>query len=180
MGNTLGILDRSGRFLVDVLARGRGGSANIPTYVVGFSNWKQYLRSYFPDRELNFLPKEIDQVTFSVEWERKVLARKDSEFFVWGYKAPQYILDFAQRNNKKISYVEDGFVRSVLLGASLSPAMSLTLDTKTPYFNAREPSELEDLLATYDFASNPELIERAKLAIEEMIARGVSKGGREN
>lgn len=175
MGNTLGILDRSGRFLVDVLARGRGGSANIPTYVVGFSNWKQYLRSYFPDRELNFLPKEIDQVTFSVEWERKVLARKDSEFFVWGYKAPQYILDFAQRNNKKISYVEDGFVRSVLLGASLSPAMSLTLDTKTPYFNAREPSELEDLLATYDFASNPELIERAKLAIEEMIARGVSK-----
>lgn len=175
MGNTLGILDRSGRFLVDILARGRGSPASIPTYVVGFSNWKQYLRSYFPDRDLNFLPKEMDEATFSAEWERKVLARKDSEFFVWGYKAPQYILNFAQRNNKKISYVEDGFVRSVLLGASLSPAMSLTLDTKTPYFNAREPSELEDLLATYDFAAHPELIERAKLAIAEMIARGVSK-----
>ncbi|WP_050577273.1 hypothetical protein [Pseudomonas cremoricolorata] len=163
------------RLILNALRSARQGSGITHTYVVGFSNWKQYLRSYFPDREFHFLPKEITAQGFSEQWSKKILKRANAEFFVWGYKAPQFISDFAAAHGKPVTYVEDGFIRSVKLGASLAPARSLTLDKRTPYFNAQAPSELEELLQNYDFSADPALLERAKKAIVEMLRLGISK-----
>lgn len=163
------------RLIFSALNRATKTSPATPTYVLGFSNWKQYLRSYFPDRDLYFLPKDITSQGFEELWAQKILKQSRAEFFVWGYKAPSFLLDFAKANNKPIRYVEDGFIRSVQLGASHAPARSLTLDVQTPYFNAKQPSDLEDILKHYDFAANPALIVRAKNAISEMLRLGVSK-----
>lgn len=152
-----------------------GNSQVIHTYVIGFSNWKQYLRSYFPDRELHFIAKDITAAGFAEQWAGKIQKRSRAEFFVWGYKAPEFISDFAKANNKTVWYVEDGFVRSVQLGASQAPARSLTLDKRTPYFNAREASGLEEMLMTYDFQADSALLDRAKTAIAEMLRLGISK-----
>ncbi|VVO11996.1 hypothetical protein [Pseudomonas fluorescens] len=146
-----------------------------PTYVVGFSTWKQYLRKYFPQRNLHFLAKNISKQEFESVWRKKILSQSKSEIFIWGLKAPDFILNFAKENDKKIFFVEDGFVRSVGLGAQKTPPMSLTMDSKTPYFDAREASDLELLLGSYNFSADTALMKRADSAIQQLLANGISK-----
>ncbi len=146
-----------------------------PTYVVGFSTWKQYMRKFFPDRNLTFLPREISEHEFNLVWKKKILLDKTSEIFIWGFKAPAFILNFIKKNNVKVVFIEDGFVRSIQLGASKAPPMSLCLDTRTPYFNSQQPSDLEVLLNEYDFAADSDLLGRAARAIKLLVDSGVSK-----
>lgn len=165
-------------FFQDAARNRRAASAKptgTPTYVVGFSTWKQYMRKFFPDRNLTFLPREISEHEFNLVWSKKILSERDAEIFIWGFKAPPYILQFIKKNNVKVMFVEDGFVRSVQLGASKAPPMSLCLDSRTPYFNAREASDLELMLQKHDFAADSALLERADKAIELLLNSGVSK-----
>ncbi|MCS4065612.1 hypothetical protein [Pseudomonas putida] len=161
--------------LAQFLTSTRSKLIGTPTYVVGFSTWKLYLRKYFPERNLYFLDKNITDKEFLDAWAPKIKARSKAEFFVWGFKTPDFIQKFAIENNIKIVYVEDGFIRSIKLGAQLAPAMSLTLDSKTPYFNSTQASELEDILNTFDFSKKPELIQRARKAIKLIVDNGISK-----
>jgi len=145
------------------------------TYVIGFSTWKQYFRKFFPERNFVFLPKDVSLKEFTDVWANKICQHSPSEvdIFVWGFKAPAYVLDFAKNRGVKIFFVEDGFVRSVKLGATKTPPMSLCLDNKTPYFNANEPSDLEDLLNTFEF--DQDLMGRAGAAMQLLLQTGVSK-----
>jgi capsule polysaccharide export protein KpsC/LpsZ len=165
----------TGGSLAKFIASTRSKLTGTPTYVVGFSTWKLYLRKYFPDRNLHFLDKNITETEFNASWSRKIKSSAKSEIFVWGFKVPDFIVEFSKANNVKLVYVEDGFIRSVKLGAQKAPAMSLTLDPKTPYFNAQQASTLEDLLNTFDFEKAPELIARARSAIKLIVENGVSK-----
>lgn len=145
-------------------------------FVVGFSTWKTYLRMYFSEYDLIFLPKDIKKSQFNAQYKKNILSLKDScHVFIWGFKAPQYILDFLREEKVPTKFVEDGFVRSVQLGATKAPPMSLCLDSKTPYFDATRPSELEDLLNNFDFNSKPKLLSQAKEGIELLLKTGVSK-----
>ena len=119
-------------------------------FVVGFSTWKTYLRMYFSEYDLIFLPKDIKKNQFNSQYRKQIVSLKDScQVFIWGFKAPEYILEFLREEKISTKFVEDGFVRSVQLGATKAPPMSLCLDSKTPYFDATRPSELEDLLGSY-------------------------------
>lgn len=145
-------------------------------FVVGFSTWKTYLRMYFSEYDLIFLPKDIKKSQFNSQYRKKILSLKDScQVFIWGFKAPEYILEFLREEKIMTKFVEDGFVRSVQLGATKAPPMSLCLDSKTPYFDATRPSDLEDLLNNFDFSSKPELIAQAKEGIKLLLETGVSK-----
>ncbi|MCX2688519.1 hypothetical protein OO306_23630 [Pseudomonas sp. DCB_AW] len=146
-----------------------------PTYVVGFSTWKMYLRKYFPERNLVFLDKNITAQEFQDSWAKKIQSQAKAEIFVWGLKVPDFIEKFVTENKVKVFYVEDGFIRSIKLGAQLSPAMSLTLDSKVPYFNSRQASELEDILNNYDFTKNPQILKRSRSAIDNIVKYGISK-----
>lgn len=145
-------------------------------FVVGFSTWKLYLRKYFSEYDLIFLPKDIKRNQFNAQYRKKILSLKDScQVFIWGFKAPEYIRDFLREERISTKFVEDGFVRSIKLGATKAPPMSLCLDSKTPYFDATRPSELEDLLNNFDFTSKSELLEQAKEGIKLLLETGVSK-----
>ena len=48
-------------------------------------------------------------------------------------------------------------------------------DAQDMYFNARSPTDLEDILRTYDFAKNPDLLVRARNAIDLILSIGLSK-----
>lgn len=161
--------------LKSIFAATKKGLTGTPTYVVGFSTWKQYLRRYFPNNNLYFLDKNISESEFNATWRDKIKAQRNAEIFVWGMKSPQFILDFAAKSQITLRHVEDGFIRSVELGSTKAPPMSLTIDSKTPYFNAQKPSDLEELLSTFDFASNPELLTRATSTIHKILDSGVSK-----
>ena len=60
---------------------------------------------------------------------------------------------------------EDGFVRSVGLGVTGDPPLSIVLDDLGVYYDARRPSRLEQLLATESELNDPALLARATSAI---------------
>lgn len=145
------------------------------TYVIGFGTWKQYIKKYFPERRLVFLPKDIEQSVFDRKYRKKILRNKRAEVFIWGFKAPDYIFEFLALNTVQARYVEDGFIRSVNLGSTQEPAMSLCIDSRTPYFDASKPSDLEVLLQTYDFEKDPALLNRARMGIRLLLDKKISK-----
>jgi capsular polysaccharide export protein len=146
-----------------------------PTFVFGFSPWKQFLCSWFPERKFFFLPKNITAVEFSKIWEKKINLLTNAEIFIWGFKVQPYVLKFATDNGLKTYFVEDGFIRSIGLGATKTPPFSLTLDSHAPYFDSRGPTDLEIILSNYDFESDPGLIERAEHLMHRLISTGLSK-----
>lgn len=69
--------------------------------------------------------------------------------------------------------VEDGFLRSVGLGAALASPLSWVIDRKGIYYDPRRPSELESILGTTTFSEN--LLKRAAAVRQKIIAHGLSK-----
>lgn len=69
--------------------------------------------------------------------------------------------------------LEDGFLRSVGLGAELVPPVSLAMDGQGIYYDATRPSGLETLLLATDFT--PQLLARAGRLREQIVAGGLTK-----
>lgn len=69
--------------------------------------------------------------------------------------------------------LEDGFLRSVGLGADLVRPLSWVIDGRGIYYDSGRPSDLELLLQTGDFT--PDLIDRAKRLCDRIVASGLTK-----
>lgn len=76
--------------------------------------------------------------------------------------------------------VEDGFLRSVGLGADLAPPVSWVFDQAGIYFDATRPSDLELILQSTEFSLD--MLERAVRLRERIVASGLTKYnvGRQN
>jgi len=73
----------------------------------------------------------------------------------------------------KVIRIEDGFIRSVGLGAELAAPSSWVLDYHGIYFDPSRPSELEIILAKTKFT--PVLQARAESLRKKIVALGLSK-----
>lgn len=69
--------------------------------------------------------------------------------------------------------LEDGFVRSVGLGANFNLPMSLIIDTRGIYYDPRQPSDLEHILETHVFSALEK--NRAEKLRKTMIANNITK-----
>jgi capsular polysaccharide export protein len=69
--------------------------------------------------------------------------------------------------------IEDGFIRSIGLGAACHPPFSIVLDGTGAHYDPSAPSDLETLLATAEFT--PELLARADALIALIVRSGISK-----
>jgi capsular polysaccharide export protein len=126
-----------------------------PLSAVGFSGWKRpLLRRFLAGSELRFCDarKALSGSHAVVVWGRKP----------WGGPPEQPVLR-----------VEDGFLRSVGLGADLIRPLSWVIDARGLYYDASKPSELENLLQNADFS--PELLLRARRLRERLLASGLTK-----
>ena len=90
----------------------------------------------------------------------------DATVAVWGSAA-------ITRKDVKIIRVEDGFLRSVGLGADLIRPVSWVTDASGIYYDAREPSDLEKILS--NFIPDTKLIERAIALRLRIVELGLSK-----
>ena len=91
-----------------------------------------------------------------------------SRVYAWGaVSIPEHLV------SEPIIRVEDGFLRSVGLGADLIRPISWVFDDLGIYFDATRPSRLEHILNTTDF--NPELISRANELLGRIVSLGLSK-----
>ncbi len=91
----------------------------------------------------------------------------------WASRIPEGLAEAAARHGVPLIRVEDGFVRSVGLGADFLPPASLVFDAGGVYYDPRTRSDLETLLRETEFT--PALIERAARLIAQLVARGVTK-----
>lgn len=66
----------------------------------------------------------------------------------WGLHHANRLKASAAYQHSTVVCMEDGFVRSRGLGATLLPPLSVVLDTQGIYYNAKAPSDLESLLCT--------------------------------
>lgn len=77
-------------------------------------------------------------------------APEGTRLYVWAAKTGDEHMAAAARRGIDLIRIEDGFLRSVGLGAGLAPASSFALDRRGIYFDARRESDLERLLETHD------------------------------
>ncbi|WP_168194376.1 capsular polysaccharide export protein, LipB/KpsS family [Formicincola oecophyllae] len=72
--------------------------------------------------------------------------------------------------------VEDGFIRSQGLGSGFAPPCSIIVDRQGIYFDPSGPSDLEEMLENAPLP--PQLLKRAALLRQRLVAEGISKYGR--
>ncbi|MBB4348731.1 capsular polysaccharide export protein [Rhizobium cellulosilyticum] len=145
------------------------------SYVLGLNTWKHFIKHWLAGEKVVRRNRHIGKLRFYLLIAPFMLMRKGSKVYVWGYKIPPFIEDFCLRHAIPITRVEDGFLRSIALGATRAPPISLCFDSSAMYFDATKQSDLERIIETYDFEANPRLIERAKAGMGALIASRLSK-----
>jgi capsular polysaccharide export protein len=104
------------------------------------------------------------------------LLQKKGLFYGWGRKkSGQKAVALAKKYNTPFVLLEDGFIRSIGLGVDGSPSFSLVEDDVGIYYDATSPSKLENLLNSYDFVADTQLMADAKRAMAYMVEHNISK-----
>lgn len=145
-----------------------------PAIFLGFKPWKDYVPRWFPDRDCKVVSRKPHHMLLR-GWPLRLLLYRSPEVYVWGFKYPPPLKWFCHRFGIPFYHVEDGFIRSVSLGAQRSPPASLIIDSRTLHYDARSASDLENTLQTYDFAADEALMERAEKCIRMLLDLRVSK-----
>lgn len=141
--------------LMDWMALQRRMRGRFPgrVHALAFSRWKKpIVRSFFAGSDVRFV-RQATQVP------------ADATVVVWGRNdAPAA---------RSVVRLEDGFLRSVGLGADLVRPLSWVMDRSGMYYDATRPSDLETLLQTATF--DDALLARARALRERIVAAGVTK-----
>jgi capsular polysaccharide export protein len=137
-------------------------------FCLGFPLWKHA-------RIRRFLQASRNQVVFvrTVAEARKRRIDKECKLYVWGSPRLAGLETLANEIQRPVGRIEDGFIRSIGLGSDLCRPQSLVVDPQGIYYDPRQPSLLETLLATHPF--EPALLQRARRLRELVVAHGLSK-----
>ncbi|EYR80486.1 capsular polysaccharide biosynthesis protein [Shinella sp. DD12] len=148
----------------------------IPTFALHMNGWKRAVfQSFFPERRFVYLPLNVTAEAFERKWMARIGGTKGAEVFIWGHNLPANLETFVRERGIPCFFIEDGFLRSNRPNAARTPPLSLSLDSRRPYFDSRGPSDLEVMLETHDFSADPDLLERARVGIRLIVEGGLSK-----
>lgn len=93
----------------------------------------------------------------------------------WGHKpTAAKARRYAAQHNLPYIALEDGFLRSLDLGCKGAQPLSLVVDHTGIYYDAGEPSDLENLLNSSGWET-PELMDSARRAMRDIIRHNLSK-----
>ncbi|MDN6275058.1 capsular polysaccharide biosynthesis protein [Psychrobacter sp.] len=149
--------------------------------VYEFSRWKlPFVKDFvdLPRTDLFIKPKPrlknlLHPDHFRVNYKRPLL--------VWGLAKRQYVQNKRQSENSDSSVtrpsvycMEDGFVRSNGLGATLLAPLSVVIDKQGIYYDATQPSDLETLLVHCDDLT-PQQRQRVRKLQAKLLSQRVSK-----
>lgn len=142
-------------------------------YMFGFNPWKrEHISKFFPEYRTAFVFGSVNIKRLKPYLNN---FNQDIVFIIWGYKDSDEVTLFAKENGIKLIRTEDGFIRSLGLGAAHTLPLSIVADDIGLYFNSQEPSRLEDILQSYDFKNNPDLLKSAETCINKLVNNGLSK-----
>ncbi|MBV7486197.1 capsular polysaccharide biosynthesis protein [Bordetella sp. BOR01] len=134
----------------------------LPAHIIaaGFSRWKKtFLRDFLWGSRLEFRKNPGS------------VALTPGAIALWGRKHDALVRQ--RPASCPVLRIEDGFLRSVGLGADLIRPLSWVVDDLGIYYDATRPSRLEQLLATTDFSAA--LRDRAQILLTRLIETGVTK-----
>jgi capsular polysaccharide export protein len=133
-----------------------------------FSPWRRWNVSRFLGKiDKNFSSKEA-LLNFL---NRKGLEGENVTLLVWGTTLKDEGIEIPK--TVEVIRLEDGFIRSRGLGIKLTPPISLVADRSGIYYDATEPSDLENLLNFFDFPQK--LLERAGRLRTLLVERKITK-----
>jgi capsular polysaccharide export protein len=122
-----------------------------------FSCWKRpIVRNFFQGSRVRFV-------------RRAPAVPTGTTLAVWGHKPVAGTLP----DSVRLLRLEDGFLRSVGLGADLVRPLSWVMDGRGIYYDATRPSDLEHLLQTTSFDES--LLVRAGALREQLVTAGLTK-----
>ena len=150
----------------DIVAHWRAvANANRDIVVAcGMAWWKR-------ERIARFLwADERPPLQFADDAASAIACARNGAIAVWPSRAPPGLVEGA---GERLVRIEDGFIRSIGLGADLHPPLSIVVDRTGIYYDPTRPSDLETILAHADFT--PELCSRAEALIDTIVTRGISK-----
>ncbi|RUO71795.1 beta-3-deoxy-D-manno-oct-2-ulosonic acid transferase [Idiomarina ramblicola] len=128
-----------------------------PVYIVGVKRfWKPSWQQFFGYLKPQFVAKP-SQVP------------SGASALIWGVQTPTS----AFNKNVTLYRVEDGFLRSVGLGAEFARPCSWVVDSRGMYFDATQPSDLEHQLQHGKFTQDDK--QRADALIQQLNTSGVNK-----
>lgn len=131
---------------------------------VGFSKWKKPVaRAFFAGSELQFLTQPKAPA--------RSAPHKSAPRAVWG--RPKQDGTVLKRDGPPLLRVEDGFLRSVGLGADWVRPLSWVIDGSGMYYDATRPSDIETLLQQACF--DEELLARARRLRTSIVDAGITK-----
>jgi capsular polysaccharide export protein len=91
----------------------------------------------------------------------------------WAGRTSEDFETACAENGVELLRIEDGFLRSVGLGAGLAPGAMLAVDDQGIYYDPSRPSRLETLLETRDLSQEEH--ERGANLVQRIVAARVSK-----
>ena len=138
------------------------------SHILGVHRWKDFHIE-------PFVKGRRTRLTYTMDPE-VALARQTSEggrIIVWASRESGDLAQRAAAQGAPLVRMEDGFLRSVGLGANLEPPSSLVLDSRGVYYDPGAPSDLEHLLQTAEFS--PELVVESAALRAAIIEARLSK-----
>lgn len=126
-------------------------------YALDFPFWKRpYVRQFFQEQTVRFVARLAE-------------VPSGGTLVVWGMRDAGKVLP----DGLRVLRIEDGFVRSVGLGADLIRPVSWVIDDLGIYYDATRPSRLERILADTAFENSS--LQRAAALREKIVASGLTK-----
>lgn len=129
---------------------------------VGFSSWKRpIMNGFFQGSTVRFHKSRLPDKE----------GNTNTPVLVWGMKEPA--TGSHEKAKRPVIRIEDGFLRSVGLGADLVRPVSWIIDKRGIYYDATRPSDLEYLIQNTQF--DPALTKRAAMLRASLQTSGITK-----
>ncbi|MGO2278648.1 capsular polysaccharide export protein, LipB/KpsS family [Psychrobacter sp. AOP7-D1-21] len=142
--------------------------------VVGMLPWKNIVSEWVFESAHVQIQRHFDKQYFNL-WLKPFIQKVNPVIYIWGYKAPQYFIEYVREQNLDIFFLEDGFIRSGPEDDSSTPPLSIVMDSQAPYFDTTRPNDLTDLIASFDFEQNGYDEVLAQEMLDYYVSRRVSK-----
>ena len=142
--------------------------------VVGMLPWRDYVADWIFESNYVQIQRHFDKYYFNMLL-KPFLKATNPVIYIWGYKAPQFFIDYIREQNLDIFFLEDGFIRSEPDADKNSPPLSIVIDSQAPYFDTTRPNDLTDLINNFDFEQDGYDEELAQELLDYFVSHRVSK-----
>ena len=142
--------------------------------VVGMLPWQDIVGDWVLEQANIQIQRHFNKRYFEL-WLKPFIKVVNPVIYIWGYKAPEYFIDYIREQDLDVFFLEDGFIRSGPDDESGALPLSIVMDSQAPYFDTTRPNDLTDLIANFDFEQDGYDEVLAKEMLDYYVSHRVSK-----